>query len=332
MKNQKIKAVGLFSGGLDSMIAIKLIEDQGIDVEAITFKSSFFGTEETLQEIAKKNTIDLKIIDISKEYIKVVKNPKHGHGKNMNPCIDCKIFFLREAEKYARHRGAHFVFTGEVLGQRPMSQNTRALQTIHQESGLEKRLVRPLSGKLLPPTEAEENGWIDREKLLDISGRSREKQLKLAQKYNLQDYGSPSGGCLLTEKLYTDKLRDLFAFKKRIATDDVDLLKAGRYLRLQKNILIVGRNKEDNKALSQLQKKHDWLFTVKDSPSPTTLLRGPKNTKALYTAAAITAHYSKTTQNKVTLLYGEDFENEMIIPSPTEEQFEAIRKNMIGRI
>lgn len=321
-----IKAIGLFSGGLDSMVALKVIEEQGIEVEAVSFVTPFFGDKEKLARMAKDNAINLTIIDFSKDYIQMVKSPRYGYGKAMNPCIDCKISMLKAADKYAREVGAHFVFTGEVVGLRPMSQNSKALQTILTQSGLDKKLVRPLSGKLLPPTEAEENGWLDREKLLDISGHSRERQLDLARHFNLTGYGTPAGGCLLSDKQYAKRLGDLLQIKKRTAPQDIRILKAGRYFRVDKNIIIVGRNQEENEKLETLQQKHDWLFHPKNAKGPITLLRGTKNTKALYTAAAFTAYYCDSQDEKICIGYGQNLEQTLEVPKPTQDQFLALKK------
>lgn len=325
---KKIKAIGLFSGGLDSLLAIKILQAQGIEVHAFTCVSAFFGNAEKLQSIADQNGFPLYIDDVSKEYIRIVKEPRYGYGKNMNPCVDCKIFIIQQAQKYAQKIGAQFLFTGEVLGQRPMSQQKQSLGIIQKRSGIEGFLLRPLSAKLMEETEVEKNGWVDREKLFDINGRSRARQFELAKEYDLKDYGSPAGGCLLAEKQYAQKLRDIFALKKRIFLDDIRLLKIGRYFRDKKTIIIVGRNKEENEKLQTEKKASDWLFKLKDIPGPTTLVRGPKNTKTIYTAAALTARYGKLDRGKVTVTYGKNEEQTMEIDVPTIEACDALKKNI----
>jgi len=212
-----MKALALLSGGLDSTLAVKIIQDQGIEVIALNFTSPFClcGGKQGCASIsmAKQLGIKLKIINKGKEYLKIIKNPKYGYGKNMNPCIDCRIFILKKAKQYAKKIDAKFIFTGEVLGQRPKSQHMKALRIIDKETGLKNKILRPLSAKLLPETEAEKKGWVNRDELLAISGRSRKEQISLAKKFNM-DFFCSGGGCLLTYKEFSSKLRDLFEHKK----------------------------------------------------------------------------------------------------------------------
>ena len=244
-----MKALGLLSGGLDSVLAFKLILNQGIKAEAIKFVSPFFDDSFYAKNISEKFGIPLKIMYLGKEYLKLIKNPKHGYGSGMNPCIDCHVFMLKKAKQYAKKIKADFIFTGDVLGERPMSQNMKALNTIESETRLKNKILRPLSAKLLPETVAEKNGWVDRNKLLDIKGRSRKKQLELAKKFKIKIYASPGGGCLLTEKEFSAKLRDLIKHKKRINEKDIELLKIGRHFRFKNNKIIVGRNEKENELL-----------------------------------------------------------------------------------
>ncbi|MBD3247859.1 DUF814 domain-containing protein [Candidatus Falkowbacteria bacterium] len=323
---KKIKAIGLFSGGLDSLAAIKLIEEQRVEVLAVNFLTSFFSDPERLKKVARDNHIKLKIIDISEEYLeKVVKRPKHGYGKNMNPCIDCKIFLMKQARKIMKKEKAQFIFTGEVLGQRPMSQKNTPLKIIKKESGLKDKLVRPLSAKLLPKSEAEDKGWIRREKLLDIEGRNRKKQYALAEKYSLSGYGAPAGGCLLAEKAYSAKLRDLFENEKNFSLKDVALLKAGRNFRLGRSRIIVGRDQEDNKKLEKLKGIFDILFKVKDDNGPITLLRGEKSKPALAAAASLTVRYSDAPGNEAVVAYGRAFKKSIKVPKMKEKGIEELR-------
>lgn len=327
--SKKIKAVGLFSGGLDSLLAIKVMESQGIEVHGFCCKSAFFGNTKKLKETAQKNNIHLHIKDISKEYISVAKEPRYGYGKNMNPCVDCKIFMIQQAKKYAENIGAQIIFTGEVVGQRPMSQQKKSMSIIEKKSGMEGRLLRPLSAKILPPTEAEKKGWIQREKMLDINGRGRTRQFELAKKYNLQDFESPSGGCLLTEDLYSKKLKDIFQLKKRIFLDDIRLLKIGRYFRDKKTLIIVGRNQEDNEKIETEKKTSDWIFKVEEFPGPLTLVRGPKKTHTIYTAAALTARYAKAPEKaEVTISYGKNREQKMRVQVPSIEDCEKLKEDI----
>jgi len=205
----KIKAVALFSGGLDSILAVKLIQEQEIEVKGVNFKTPFFGLDKTFFA-AKSLDMDLEIIDITQELLEILRNPKHGFGKNMNPCIDCHTFMFKKAGEYMSEIGASFIISGEVLGERPMSQNRNSLSVIERESGFEGRILRPLSALLLAETIPEKGGLVDRNKLLNISGRSRKRQMELAVKMGIEDYPSPAGGCKLTEPAFSKRLRDLF--------------------------------------------------------------------------------------------------------------------------
>jgi len=268
----KIKAVALFSGGLDSILAVKLIQEQGIKVKGINFKTPFFGLDEAFM-IAKDLNIDLEIIDITGELLEILENPKHGLGKNMNPCIDCHALMFKKAGEYMTKIGASFILSGEVLGERPMSQNRNSLNIIERESGFEDRILRPLSALLLPETIPEKEGLIDRNKLLNISGRSRKRQIELAVKMNLKDYPSPSGGCKLTDPGFSKRLRDLFA-QEKYSLEEIKLLKLGRHFRLRRDIkLIVGRNKEENEQLNNFFQDGDFLFKAKNLKGPISLLK-----------------------------------------------------------
>ena len=326
---KNVRALALLSGGLDSMLAIKLILDQGIDVVAINFTSPFSLCDSTgykVADVAKRFNIPLKIINKDREYLEIVKNPKYGYGKNMNPCIDCRIFMLKLAKNYAKKIGASFIITGEVLDERPMSQTRKALNIIEKETGLEGKILRPLSAKLLPKTEAEKKGWVDREKLLGIRGRPRKPQIELAKKLGITDYPHPSGGCLLTYKEFADKLRDLFKHKRKVTLRDVNLLKIGRHFRFGNNKIIVGRNEEENKRLFRMKRAYDYCFEVPGVGSPLTILQGPKTRKAIEKAAALTARYSDAKGKKVLVKYGSKKMDKSIKVSPMgEEEIENLR-------
>ena len=269
----KIKAVALFSGGLDSILAVKLIQEQGIEVKGVNFKTPFFGLDKTFL-IAKSVGMDLEIIDITQELLEILRNPKHGFGKNMNPCIDCHALMFKKAGEYMTKIGASFILSGEVLGERPMSQNRNSLNIIERESGFEGRILRPLSALLLAETIPEKEGLVDRNKLLDISGRSRKKQMELAAKMGIEDYPSPAGGCKLTEPAFSKRLRDLFT-QESFSLEEIELLKLGRHFRLSKDIkLVVGRNKEENEQLQNFFQDGDFLFKAKNLKGPISLLRG----------------------------------------------------------
>jgi len=310
-----VKALGLFSGGLDSILAAKLIQKQGIKVELINFTTPFFPSKNT-KEMLKKLNLKLKEVDVTKEYLKILRSPKHGYGSEMNPCIDCKIFMLRKAKKYARKINAKFIFTGEVLGERPMSQNKKALGLIERKAELKGKLLRPLSAKLLSITEAEK--WINRKKLLDIKGRRRDRQMKLAKELGIKNYPPPSGGCLLTYKEYARKIRDLLKNRKRISKKDIELLKNGRHFRFKNNKIIVGRNEKENKKLLELKQKTDYIFEVPNHGSPITILQGSKTREAIVLAAKLTAAYSDSKERKILVKYGKERLVKSITVSPAK--------------
>jgi len=315
-----MKALALLSGGLDSILAVKLILDQGIDVEAINFVTPFdLSDNDRTVEIAKRLNIPLKTMNIGKEYFKILRKPKHGFGKNMNPCIDCRIFMLKDAKKYAKKIGALFIFTGEVLDERPMSQNRKALDIIDKEAGLEGKVLRPLSARLLSETEIERKGWVDREELLAIRGKQRRPQMELAKKFRITDYPSPSGGCLLTYKEFSDKVKDLFQHKKKVSMKDVKLLKIGRHFRFGKNKIIIGRNETENKQLSNLKQPDDYAFEVSEFNGPIAILQGSKTKEAVEKTARLTVRYSDA-KGEALVKFGRKKLNKTIIVSPIDEK------------
>ena len=325
----KVKALALLSGGLDSTLAAKLILNQGIDVIAVNFVTPFClckKGESEAEKAAKQLGVPLKVVNVGDEYLKMVRKPKHGYGRNMNPCIDCRIFIVKKAKKYAKEIGASFIFTGEVLDERPMSQHFKAMKIIEEESGLKGKILRPLSAKLLPETVIEKKGLVDREKLLDIRGRSRKPQIKLAEGFNIKDYPSPAGGCLLTCREYAGKLRDLFKHKKRCSMADVSLLKVGRHFRFGENKIIVGRNEAENKILTAKKVPNDYYFEVPDIGSPITILQGAKTKNAIRAAAALTAFYSDLKSDKVTVSFGrESLDKSIIVSIPSRAEVESLR-------
>lgn len=326
-----MKALALLSGGLDSTLAAKLILGQDIEVVALNFKSPFClcgrgGCGAT--GVAKQLKIPIKVINSGEDYLKVIRSPKYGYGKNMNPCIDCRIYMFRKAKKYAEEIGAAFIFTGEVLGERPMSQHRKAMDIIETEAGLKGKILRPLSAKLLPKTEAEKKGWVDREELLNIRGRSRKRQLRLVENYEITDYPCPSGGCLLTYKEFASKVKDLFEHRRNIKVRDILLLKIGRHFRFNKDKIIVGRNEEENKRLQDLKDGGDYFFEVPDCGSPITLLQGPKIKEAIEIAAALTVRYSDSKEKETRVMFGEEKMNKSITVSKlSKEEIEKLRIN-----
>ncbi|MDR0372228.1 MAG: hypothetical protein LBI79_01500 [Nitrososphaerota archaeon] len=328
----KVKAVSLLSGGLDSILATEMIVKQGIEVIAFNVRTPFCLCKKdgcAAVDAAKQLNVPLKMIAAGSDYLRMLRNPKHGYGRNMNPCIDCRIFLFKQAKKYAREIGAGFLFTGEVLDERPMSQHFSALKLIEKEAGLEGKILRPLSARLLPETEAEKKGLVDRTKLLDIQGRSRKPQFKLAEEFNLKDFPCPSGGCLLTYEEYAKKIRDLFIYKKHISLADVSLLRVGRHFRFGKNKIIVGRDESENKILTARQTKNEFSFELPDIVGPVTLLQGPKIKKAVEIAAQLTAFYSDAKIGEIRVNYGREKRDRLIVVSlPDKPEVDKLR---VGR-
>jgi hypothetical protein len=327
MKN--VKALALLSGGLDSTLAVKLLLEQRIEVEAINFVSPFCLCKRGgcgASEVAKRFNIPLEIVTVGKDYLKVVKSPKFGYGKNMNPCIDCRIFMLKKAKKYARKTGASFIFTGEVLNERPMSQHFNAMKLIEEEAGLKGKILRPLSAKVLPMTVMEKKGLVNRVKLMGICGRSRKKQIELAKKFSIVDYPCPAGGCLLTYKEFSNKLRDLFNHRRRISLQEIALLKLGRHFRFGNDKIIVGRNEIENKTLLKMKQQSDYYFEVPDCGSPITILQGPKTRKAIQKAATLTAYYSDKKEGDILVKFGkENLHRSITVSIPNEKEVEELR-------
>jgi len=295
-----MKAIALLSGGLDSTIAARVMMEQGVELEALNFMTVFCtctnrgATCLASQKAVETLGIPLKVFNVSEEYLDVVKHPQHGYGRNMNPCIDCRIFMLKKAKAYMEESGAVFIVTGEVLGQRPMSQRKDAMHLIEKEAGLEGFILRPLSAKVLPTTIPEKEGWVDRERLLNISGRSRKPQIELADHYGIHDYPCPAGGCLLTDPGFAKRMKDLMVYDPQFSLNDVHLLKMGRHFRFSNGVkLVVGRNEEENQKIQTFAQGEDILLKVSSFPGPLSLLRGKLNEGDIEKAAAITVHYGK---------------------------------------
>jgi len=295
----KRKVVALLSGGLDSQLAVKMMQSQGFEVSAVAIKTPFCdfdcgrGCGFEIRERADTLGVNLKTVYLGDEYIEMLKNPKHGFGSGMNPCIDCRSMMFKAAKKHMDEIGADFIISGEVLGQRPMSQHGPALKTIEKESELEGYIVRPLSGALLPKTIPEENGLIKRENLGMIRGRTRRMQLQMAQEYGIENPPNAGGGCLLTDPAFAIRAKDLFAHTDNPTTNDIDLLKIGRHFRLDKTTkLIVGRNQDENNMIKALALPNDIVFYAKDHVGPNTLLRGDNVENYKQITAAITLRYS----------------------------------------
>ncbi len=287
-----MQALCLFSGGLDSILAVRTIQEQGIRVKGVFFESPFFTSEKALSS-AKDLEIELKILDITDELLDVIVNPEHGHGRGLNPCIDCRILMYRRAGKLLEKEGAKFIISGEVVGQRPMSQNLRSITTVSHLSGFKDLILRPLSAKRLPETLPEKEGWVDRKGLLGLSGRSRQPQMELARKMGIKDYPSPAGGCLLTEKVFSRRLKDLVVFNPGFSRRDIEILKWGRHFRIGENArLVVGRNEKENDIIGAMKGENDIILKVESFPGPTALATGALTPDILGLAASITVSYS----------------------------------------
>ena len=287
-----MKALSIFSGGLDSILAVKLIEDQGIDVIGIFFETPFFSSQKATQS-AQYIGLPLKVVDITDSLLKIVLNPRHGYGKGLNPCIDCHALMFKKAGELLKKEGAGFIISGEVLGQRPMSQNLRSLSIISHDSGLKELILRPLSAKRLPETLPEKKGWVIRERLLGFSGRSRRPQMELARKFRIKEYPTPAGGCLLTEEVFSRRLKDLISINPEFSRRDVELLKWGRHFRIsEKTKIVVGRDQRENEMISSLTREGDTILTVESFPGPTVLATGDLSAEEAKVAASITVSYS----------------------------------------
>jgi len=312
-ETEKIKAVAMTSGGLDSTLAIKMLCELGIDVRPVNFYTGFCMAEQRRRlgiAPCEEKTLPpddeavrtspgthapIQTIDVSEDFLKIITQPKHGYGSSANPCVDCKIFMLRRAAEYMKEIGAKFVVTGEVLGQRPMSQRRDTFPLMEKETGLKGLILRPLTAQRITPTIPEQEGWVDREKLGNISGRSRKPQMALAAAYGITHYPQPAGGCLLTDETYGRRFHELLAHRtdKTLNTEDVVLLATGRHFRIHPDLkIIVGRNHEENETLRHFL-DHYWACAVPEIPGPTTLIQGgPVSEENRRCIAEITSRYS----------------------------------------
>lgn len=330
-----MKAIALLSGGLDSTLAAKIVLEQGIELEAFNLLTVFCtctNRGETClasQKAVGALGVRLTVANVSEEYLDVVKHPKHGYGSHMNPCVDCRIFMMKKAKAHMKKAGASFVITGEVLGERPMSQRRDAMRIIEKEAGLEGFIVRPLSAKLLPPSIPEKEGWVDREKLLDVQGRSRKPQIRLAEHFGIHDYPCPAGGCLLTDPGFARRMKDLMVYHPDFSLNDVHLLKMGRHFRLSPQIkLVVGRNEEENRKIQTFSQADDILLRILRYPGPLSLLRGEPDGLEIERAASITVRYSKARDlDKVDVIYKkakEDSNRSVSIPPISETEIRGL--------
>jgi tRNA U34 2-thiouridine synthase MnmA/TrmU len=327
------KAVILLSGGLDSTLAAKLMLEQGVELLGVNFDVGFEsllkpGKQSQVAKSAEELGIKFTKKDVSIEFFNVLKGPKFGYGSGKNPCIDCKIFMLKKAKELMREVGASFIVTGEVLGERPMSQRRDTLAIIERESGLKGLLLRPLSARLLDPTEPEKKGIINREKLLAIQGRSRKPQFELAEKFGIRKYPNPAGGCLLTDPAFSKKVDDLLTHNA-LTFETTQLLKFGRHFRLSAACkLVVGRNERENNVILELAKAGDILMNAGDIPAPIGLLREEISGEVLNTALRVVARYADGNNRKVRMEYWKAGNNEKLVAEITplkENELETIR-------
>lgn len=330
-----MKAIALISGGLDSTLATKLIKELGIEIIGLNFKTPFClcdgkagqGCFSHSRRLAQSLGIEFRVINVTDDFLEVVRYPKHGYGSNMNPCIDCRILKFSKAREFMQEAGAAFIITGEVVGQRPMSQQRHTLNIIDRESGLQGLVLRPLSAKILPETIPEKEGWIARERLLALSGRTRKPQIELAKKFGIKDYPCPAGGCLLTDPGFSGKIRDLMKHGE-FYLNNIELLKTGRHFRLnQKTKLIVGRNEKENLRLSELKEEKDWLFMPQVLAGPTALGRGEFDNSLLDLSCGIVSRYCDLNGSlRADIICRKDPRQEVSSASPcTEERLATLR-------
>ena len=327
------KAIALISGGLDSLLAARVVMEQGIEVEGVTFIMQFASKDmdsfiSKVTESAKNAGIKNEFVDISEEFLKMIEHPKHGYGANLNPCIDCKILMLQTAKKIMKKKKAGFIITGEVLGERPMSQRRAALDIIKRDSELEDLLLRPLSARALVETIPEKEGIVDRTRLMKIIGRSRKEQYKLAKQFDINKYFAPGGGCLLTDRGFSGRLKDLIDLGE-MNKENILLLKYGRHFRLDKKTkVVIGRDERENEVIEKLKTKKDILVRLQEDPGPYGLLRGDITEKNIEkTASLVVSHSKKRELNDVFVeFWNKDNDITLIKVNPFEvEKIEEIR-------
>jgi len=303
------------------MLAVRLIQQQDIAVLGITFETPFFHAARA-RAAAEQIGLPLSVVDITEAHLNMMRSPRYGFGRNMNPCIDCHALMLSRAGKMMGEQEADFIFTGEVLGQRPMSQNRQSLHVVAKLSGYEDYVLRPLSARLLPETKPEREGKVDRARLLDIQGRGRKRQMLLASQWDIQEYPRPAGGCLLTDPIFSRRLRDLYRHTTEPAVRDIELLKHGRHFRIENGSkIVIGRNMRDNLAIEKLSRPADALLCMADYPGPSVLVPDSGDASTLATAASLCALYSDCPKDRPALAIceAENARQELTIQAASRE-------------
>jgi tRNA U34 2-thiouridine synthase MnmA/TrmU len=335
-KNGTFDAVSLLSGGLDGILATRIVSDLGVRVLALHCASPFFGYlpgpggDAFIRHMADRYDFTVRIEDVTEPYMKMLAAPQHGYGGNFNPCIDCKVLMMQRAREVMEEVGGRFIVTGEVLGQRPMSQRRDAMRIVERDGGVEDILLRPLSAKLFSPTKPEREGWVDRERLFDFSGRSRKPQMALAEELGVTEYPSPAGGCCLTDPIVSDRIRRLFAEAPEPGPEFVPLLRIGRPFRLPGGgVLSVGRNQGENTRLEETAVPGDLFMKLKDRPGPLGLMRGGHSPEDIHIAGSIVARYAKVEDGEgVAVAFGGDvggLQDEVRVVKARDEDIENMR-------
>jgi len=334
MVDKKKKVVALLSGGLDSQLAVRMMQEQGFDVSAVAIKTPFCdfdcgrGCGFEIRERADDLNVNLKTVYLGDEYIEMLKHPKYGIGAGFNPCIDCRSMMFEAAKKHMEEIGAEFIISGEVLGQRPMSQHAPALRTIEKETGLLGKIVRPLSAALLPETDPERDGLIKRENLGMIKGRTRRAQLDMAKKYGIENPPNAGGGCLLTDPTFGLRAKDLFEHVDMPTINDIDLLKIGRHFRLDNETkLVIGRHKDENEMIKAIVLPNDILLEARDYMGPVSILRGKTAERYIEFASSVTLRYSDSPREgkEVVIITKNTKNNEMVAVPADEESYIKFR-------
>ena len=335
-KNGTFDAVSLLSGGLDGILATRIVSDLGVRVLALHCASPFFGYlpgpggDAFIRHMADRYGFTVRIEDVTDSYMEILAAPAHGYGGNFNPCIDCKILMMQRAREVMEEVGGRFIVSGEVLGQRPMSQRRDAMRIVERDGGVDDILLRPLSAKLLTPTLPEREGWVDRERLYDFSGRSRKPQMALAEQLGLTEYPSPAGGCCLTDPIVSERIRTLFEEGQKPRPEFIGLLRIGRPFRLPGgSILSVGRNQGENTRLEEITAPGDLLIKLKDRPGPLGLMRGECSPEDVRIAGSIVARYAKVENGEsVAAVFGKDINapgDELQVSRARDEDIENMR-------